>query len=674
MDLPTPQHQIPWTEYARRSSRVLAESYHRTVIVRPYRKMLEFAEQELILPDGPYQGQRFRRQRQPAHALFFSEVDSGRWFRHACTGPQQSGKTLAFVVVPIMYHLFERCQTVLFGLPSMDMANDKWKLDIRPAIEASQYGRFLPRKGSGSQGGTPELIQFSNGANLKFITGGGGDEKRAGITGPVLVVTEVSHLDSVGGTSDEATKLKQMEGRVRAYRASGQARIYLESTVTVEEGRMWQEYINGSQSEVVFPCHSCEEHITIGRGNLVGWQDAKDESEAELMARWACPACGILFDDSTRNQQLQKCRLVHKGQQIDSSGNITGDLPRTKTLGFRYSAGTNMFMTAGIVGADEYRAMREVDQDNSEKELLQWTWALPAKPKQRELEPLDWKTVMMRQSSLKRGVYPHDTVAIGAGCDVRNEQLDWFVIAKRANGQPLCIDYGFEPVHRELTGDLQTAIKQAIKLLQDKFDKGWQHESSGVLRGIDMALIDEGYETDTVRDAIGAHQLWATAKGFGFKQHGGERYNPPSKPTREVLNIGEGWHDVSAVHRGRRHRMFQNNADHWKRRVHQALSASADSSAALLLPKSDKPDGRAEVAKQLTAEKEQESFEVGKGNVRKFVPTFSRNHFLDAAYMAMIALNIVEHFSAKAAQKNQNKNNPAVISGKKAAPFVRKQQ
>lgn len=93
-----------------------------------------------------------------------------------------------------------------------------------------------------------------------------------------------------------------------------------------------------------------------------------------------------------------------------------------------------------------------------------------------------------------------------------------------------------------------------------------------------------------------------------------------------------------------------------------------------MLPKSDKPDGRAEVAKQLTAEREQESFEVGKGNVRKFVQTFSRNHLLDAAYMAMIALNIVEYFAVKAALKNQKQGDSTVISGKKAAPFVRKQQ
>lgn len=671
MDLPIPQSKIPWTEYAIPGAKALRDVYRRVVPVQRYRSMEEFAESEIVLPDGPFSGQRFRIARQPAHGLFFRAVDTGHWFRYACTGPQQSGKTLAFVVIPIIYHLFERNQTVLFGLPSMDMANDKWKLDLKPAIEASQYARFLPRKGAGSQGGTPELIQFSNGANLKFITAGGGDEKRAGFTGPVLVVTEASHLDQVGAQSDEATKLKQMEGRVRAYRASGQARIYLESTVTIEEGRIWQEYMQGTAGEVVFQCHACDEWICPGRDNLIGWQDATTEDQAELQSRWACPACGILFDDATRNRQLQTAKLRHKGQTISPDGTVSGDVVLSKTMGFRYSAATNTFMTAGIVGGDEWKAAREVDQDNAEKELLQWTWALPAKPRQQDVEPLDFKAVMYRQSQWTRGTMPSDVVAISAGVDVREKQLDWFVTAKRENGQPLCIDYGFEPVLREAS-DLQTALRQAVRYLQEKFDKGWIVEGSGAMRGIDIALIDIGWETDTIRDSLNDHQLWRRAKGFGYKQHSGANYSAPTTPKGSVYHqIGEGWHDVILTRGSTRFRELHNNADHWKRRVHQALTVAGDSSAALLLPKTGRTDGRIEVAKQLTAEREQTVFEVGKGTVRKWVQTFSRNHFLDACYMSFVGHSVLEFESNLAKRRAENKPAEGVVSGKKAKKFVR---
>lgn len=671
MDMIVPQSKQTWTDYAIPGAKALREAFQRIAIVARYRSISDFAEQEIILPDGPFQGQRFRISRQPAHGAFFREVDSGNWFRYACTGPQQSGKTLAFVVIPILYHLFERNQTVLFGLPSMDMANDKWKLDIKPAIEASQFAKYLPRKGAGSNGGTPELIQFGNGSNLKFITAGGGDEKRAGFTGPILVVTEVSHLDQVGGTSDEATKLKQMEGRVRAYRASGQARIYLESTVTIEQGRIWQEWGNGTAGEVVIQCHACEEWMCPGRDNLIGWQDAATEDVAELNSRWACPCCGILFDDTTRLRQLANCRVRHKGQSILSDGTITGQIIPSKTMGFRYSAATNTFVTAGIVGADEWKGAREVDQDNAEKELLQWTWALPAKPKEQDVEPLDFRTVMHRQSQWKRGLMPSDIVTIAAGVDVREKQLDWFVTARRASGQPLCIDYGFEPVLREAS-DLKTALKQAIRYLQEKFDKGWEIEGLAGLRGIDIALIDIGWETDTIREGLNEHQLWRRAKGFGFKQHSGSAYVAPQNKNRQMHQIGEGWHDVILTRGNKRFRELENNADHWKRRVHQALTVAADSSAALLLPKSEKVEGRIEVAKQLTAERETTQFEVGKGTVRKWVQTFTRNHLLDACYMSLVGISVAEYESEKARKRAENTPTNGVISGKKAEPFVRK--
>lgn len=670
MDMTIRQSQIPWTEYAIPGPKALRDVYMRVVPVQRYRSLTEFAESEVVLPDGPYQGQRFRIARQPAHGLFFNAVDTGHWFRYACTGPQQSGKTLAFVVIPIMYHLFERNQTVLFGLPSMDMANDKWKLDLKPAIESSQYARFLPKKGAGSQGGTPELIQFTNGTNLKFITAGGGDEKRAGFTGPILVVTEASHLDQVGAQSDEATKLKQMEGRVRAYRASGQARIYLESTVTIEEGRIWQEYTQGTAGEVVQQCFSCAEWVAPGRENLIGWQEAKTEAEAESLSRWACPACGIVFDDAKRMIQLRTAKLRHKGQTINPDGTVTGNIVQSKTMGFRYSAASNTFVTAGIVGADEWKGQREVDQDNAEKELLQWTWALPSKPSQQDVEPLDYRAVMNRQSQWSRGTMPSDVVTIAAGVDVREKQLDWFVTAKRVNGQPLCIDYGFEPVLREAS-DLKTALKQAVRYLQEKFDKGWMIEGSETLRGIDIALIDIGWETDTIRESLNDHQLWRRAKGFGFKQHSGANYNAPNNKGRSFHQIGEGWHDVILVRGAKRFRELENNADHWKRRVHQALTVAADSSAALLLPKSDKAEGRIEVAKQLTAERETTQFEVGKGTVRKFVSTFSRNHLLDACYMSFVGLSVAAFEQTKALKKSASIVEEGVVSGKKAKKFVR---
>src|SRR6188768_2226308 len=131
---------------------------------RRLRTMRQFAEQEIVIPEGPFQGRKFRCARQPYTGLWFDAVDSGCWNRHVATGPTQSGKTLSCFVIPMLYHLFELGETVICGLPDMDMAGDKWRESILPVIERSKYRRLLPRSGGGSRGGRVESVLFGNGA------------------------------------------------------------------------------------------------------------------------------------------------------------------------------------------------------------------------------------------------------------------------------------------------------------------------------------------------------------------------------------------------------------------------------------------------------------------------------------------------------------------------------
>src|SRR4051812_43022676 len=94
------------------------------------RTMREFAEQEIVVPTGPFAGLRFNCARQPFTRLWFEQIESGRWRRVATTGPSQTGKTLLAFVIPTLYHLFEVAETVIIGLPSLDIAGDKWTDDI----------------------------------------------------------------------------------------------------------------------------------------------------------------------------------------------------------------------------------------------------------------------------------------------------------------------------------------------------------------------------------------------------------------------------------------------------------------------------------------------------------------------------------------------------------------
>src|SRR5262249_36498361 len=159
---------------------------------------------------------------------------------------------LAFVIV-LMYHLFEVGETVLCGVPSLDIVDDKWKTDILPAINASRYKDLLPKTGEGSRGGkVTSRVDFLNGVTLRFMTGGGDDQSRAAFTTRVLIVTEVNGFARSGASSIEADQLSQLEGRTRAY--GDRARIYYECTAGLEDAGIWPEYANGTQSRLALPC------------------------------------------------------------------------------------------------------------------------------------------------------------------------------------------------------------------------------------------------------------------------------------------------------------------------------------------------------------------------------------------------------------------------------------
>ncbi len=355
--------------------------------------MRQFAEEEIVLTTGPHAGRKFRIARQPLAGLLLDEMDSERWRRFVVTGPAQSGKTLCGFVIPVLYHLFEVGETVICGLPSMDLAADKWRDDLRPAIEASGYRELLPsgRAGAGSRGGKSGLaIQFRNGRVLRFMSGGGADKSRAGMTSRVVVISETDGMDTAGGGSREADPIAQLEARTQAF--GSRARIYLECTVSTETGRTWQDYMRGSHSRLALPCPHCGAWVTPEREHLVGWRDVENVMDAGAQAAIVCSGCGVQWTEGERFDANRQAMLLHEGLEVEG-GQIRGQAKRTDTLGFRWTAVNNLLISMSDVARKEWWASRQDDADAAEKDLRQFTWALPWAPAAIDLTATDWRTI-----------------------------------------------------------------------------------------------------------------------------------------------------------------------------------------------------------------------------------------------------------------------------------------
>lgn len=607
------------------------------------RSIRDFAETEIIIPDGPFEGRRFRCERQPYTRLWFEAIDSGLWNRFVATGPTQSGKTLACFLVPVLYHLFELGETVICGLPDMDMASDKWREDILPVIEKSRYRELMPSQGGGSRGGKVEAIQFLNGATLKFMSGGGGDKSRAGFTSRVVVITETDGMDQPGTSSRESDKVTQLEARTRAYGA--RKRIYLECTVSTQSGRTWQEYQNGTCSSILLPCPLCHQWVTPEREQLQGWQTADSQAAARDAGTFVCPSCEAHWNEEHRITANRQARLVHTGQRINDSGLIEGDPRRTETLGFRWSAVNNLFQTSGDIAADEWRASRNASEENAEREMRQFVWCLPVLPSRWEETALQEETITHRLAAWRQGLVPAEATHLTAAIDLGKYLCHWTLVAWLPGARGHIVDYGRIEVASTDLG-VEKALLLALEQFKDQAIEGWEQAlapnaapDSKPQRVVpEVIWVDAGYMTEVVYAFCRRWDGIYPSVGRGASQQRQQWYNRPTSTGSVVKLIGEAYH-MCRLH-DTRDELLEVDADHWKTWVHQRLSTPLGESGAMTLFQAE-PHTHLSLAKHLTAERQTTEFISGKGVVTKWERIRRSNHWFDALYNACAAGHFV---------------------------------
>lgn len=634
--------------------------------------MRQFAEQEYILPSGPFEGQRFRCDRQPFTAAWFHAIDCADVYgfnRFCATGPTQASKTTIAFHIPTLYHLFEVGERVIIGLPDEDMAADKWFMDLLPVIERTRYREYLPTRGGGSKGGKVHLIQFTNGAALKFMTGGGGDKSRAHYTARVVIITEADGMDTASSASRESDPISQIEARTSAY--GDRKRIYLECTTSIEEGRIWQEGKHGSGSGLALPCPKCGGWCTpkadeSERKLLVGWEGAGDELEAREKSRFACSVCGVLWSEQDRRAANERCVLVHRGQTVQTTrqqgneatrqqGNeatrhggveyeIVGDGPRTKTFWLRWSAINNFFKTAADVGAAEWKARRAVNEENALKSLLQFEWALPHKPDATDLTPLDEQAICKRAcDNLPRGVVPQWADWLIVTVDLGKYRGWKLVQAWGADGRGHVVDYGPFDIHTRISG-VEKATEHALEEIRAEADRGWLIEGTQELMKANLIWIDSNY--DESQPAVhlvarsDATRIYPTT-GRGSSQYNGTNYTRPahSEKSAKKVYVGEEYHIIHDAALGVWRVVL--DADYWKQFARDRLSVPLEGAAPQTLFAVGSWHEHLVFARHVTAEKPVEEFKagVGGGTRIRWDKIRQQNHLLDCAYLSAAAAN-----------------------------------
>ena len=609
----------------------------------------------MMPPGGPNAGERFRGRKQPFAAMFLKQIEAAErgevpWTDFMWTGCTQSGKTTIALIV-LMYFLFELEENVIFGIPTIKLSGKKFTRDIKPIIMASRYASLMPLRGPGSHGGTNiAAVYFRNGTSLTFMASGGGREERSGDTTRCLIVTEADSFSEQDEQGGEGRKIDQLIARTHSH--GHRRRVFTECTVTTEENYIWDTYKNkSSESVIVSQCPHCLAWIRPEREHFIGWQEAKSQIEAGRLARWLCSSCGVLLDEDHRQAMVSGSKLIHKGQTIDAEGVISGPIPDTRTLGFRWNAWDNrLSWTTAFLGETEYDASKAEDSESAGITMDQFHWAKPRKSSESASIKLDSALVRRKKvEKLTRGLVPADTVLLVLGSDVGKRLCYWTLMAQRSSGSLHVVDYGCE-----ITPDDKLPPERSIPLMlaavRDKAEDGWPIQGEPGSFVPDVIGFDSGYEQDVVFACVREFgSRYRSVRGQGFAQgHHGEdtKYHEPKKTNANIRAVGEGFYVEWLPEK-----LVEQNylsADHFKTKLHESIIIPHDQPGAFTMFDASEADHQS-FSNHLTAEqfKEVTEFRDGEWIVRKvWRKVKTANHWLDSTSYAVMLLSLAKMMNA----------------------------
>lgn len=628
------------------------DRFAKNCLPRQIRGILEFAEAEIVMPPGgPNAGERFRARKQPFAAMFLREIEKAErgevpWTDFMWTGCTQSGKTTLALIV-LMYFLFELEENVIFGIPTIKLSGKKFTRDIKPIIMASRYAKLMPIRGAGAKGGTNlSAVYFRNGTSLTFMAAGGGREERSGDTTRCLIVTEADSFSEQDEQGGEGRKIDQLIARTHSH--GHRRRVFTECTVTTEENYIWDTYKHkSSESVIVSQCPSCAVWIRPEREHFVGWQEAQSQIEAGKCARWMCPACGILLSEEQRQEMVSGSRLIHKGQVIGSDGAVSGPIPDTRTLGFRWNAWDNrLAWTTAFIGETEYNASKAEDSESAGITMDQFHWCKPRKSSESAAIKLDSGLVRKKKlEKLTRGLVPADTQLLVLGSDVGKRLCYWTLMAQRANGSLHVVDYGCE-----ITPDDKLPPERSIPLmlaaLRDKVEDGWPIQGEPGMFVPDVVGFDSGYEQDVVFACVrefGSRYRSVRGQGFAQGQKGEDTsYHEPKKTNANLRAVGEGFYVEWLPEK-----MVEQNylsADYFKTKLHESIIIPHDQPGAFTMFSASEADHHS-FSNHLTAEqmKELTEFRDGQWIVRRvWRKVKTANHWLDSTSYSVMLLSLAK--------------------------------
>lgn len=384
--------------------------------------------------------------------------------------PTQVGGTEAMLNM-LGWIIMDNPSPTMIVYPSDDLAKDTSNDRIKPSLSK-----------------TPEIKErfYENSSkelNLKFrgmriyLRGSGSPGKLASKSIKYLFFDEIDKMD--GASRKEASPYNLAKERTRTFTYS--KKIYTCSTPTLKTNYVWQIHEDADEQRKYFvPCPHCGEYITFvfkqirfpeGKEGMTNAERAKD-------AVYVCQKCGCVITDR------DKIKMLRKGEWRDVKKNCVG---RPRKVSFWLNALYSRFLTWAEI------ALEFLDSKDDPEQLQNFVNSWLAEPWEDTKLKTNADLVLERQTESAEFVVPDWAKMLTAGVDVQENCLYWTIRAwgNYMTSQNIAHGQAFSFVELEKIMNLEYRMQNGSPML------------------VSLALIDSGYNADSVYDFCVGNSDWA---------------------------------------------------------------------------------------------------------------------------------------------------------------------
>lgn len=394
----------------------------------------------------------------------------------------------------IGYYIHQDPSTILFLLPTEDMAEDYSKRRLSPMFrDTKELGELIFDR----EANNTILIKNFKGGNLALV-GSNSPSKLASKPIKILVVDEVDRCEN----TKEGHSIDLAQKRTNTYY---DRKIIKVSTPTIKGHSVIEsEYELSDKRKYFVPCPHCSFYQTLSFESLK-WEQREDGSHDLDSVRYACIECGSLWSEVEKNAAVTKgeWRATRQG----------ANLQNTK-VGFFLNALYSPFFTMRDIVKDFLDSKDNIAKFQVFVNTIKAESFEPPSVKFQENE------LYNRRESYTPTTLPDDIIFISSGVDVQGDRVEI-----EFRGWALGFE-SFGVKHSVLMGDtkqsdvwsrLYTELKQVF------------YTTSGRRLRSSISLIDSGFNKERVYNFVRLDSRFFASKGASESEKKKDFISPSKK-------------------------------------------------------------------------------------------------------------------------------------------------